>query len=223
MAKMRRKQQDDKVMEYYYRFLEYYKEHKNRVWTIITITLIAAAVVFIYFKNLGEKQETATLELSKVKPVYMSGAYDQAINGDTLGVSQGLFYIVSEYGSTESGETAKILLANCYYYLRDFDNAEKYYKDYGGNNEIYQVTSIAGVGAVKEARGDYKGAAEQFENAASFSKSIANNDEYLFYSIRNYFMANDTENLKRVVDELKAEYPKSKYVQQAGRYDFDLD
>ena len=223
MAKMKRKQQDDKVMEYYYRFLEYYQEHKNRVWTYVTILLVIAAVVFIYFKNLGEKQETATLELSKVKPVYMSGAYDQAITGDTLGMSRGLLYIVNEYGSTESGETAKILLANSYYYLRDFDNAEKYYKDYGGNNEIYKVTSIAGVGAVMEARGDYKGAAGQFEKAAGYSKSIANNDEYLFYAMRNFFMANDTESLKRVVDELKADYPKSKYIQQAGRYDFDIE
>ena len=223
MAKMKRKQQDDKILEFYYQFQEYYKEHKNRVWTIITVILIAAVVVFIYFKNVSEKQETATLELSKVKPVYMSGAYDQAISGDTLGMSRGLLYIVNEYGSSESGETAKILLANSYYYLRDYDNAEKYYKDYGGNNEIYQVTSIAGVGAVMEARGDYKGAAEQFEKAAGHSKSIANNDEYLFYAMRNYFMANDTESLKRVVDELKADYPKSKYIQQAGRYDFNLD
>ena len=215
--------QDDKIMELYYQFQEYYKAHKNRVWTIITIILIAAVVVFIYFKNVSEKQETATLELSKVKPVYMSGAYDQAIIGDTLGMSRGLLYIVNEYGSTESGETAKILLANCYYYLRDFDNAEKYYKDYGGNNEIYQVTSIAGVGAVKEARGDYKGAAELFEKAAHHSESTANNDEYLFYAMRNFFMAKDNESLKRVVDELKAEYPKSKYVQQAGRYDFDIE
>ena len=222
MAKLRR-DQEDKIMDYYYRFIEYYKENKNKVWTIVTIIVVIGAVVFLYFKNLSEKQETATLELSKVKPVYLSGAYDQAISGDTLGISQGLLYIVNEYGSTESGETAKILLANSYYYLRDFDMAEKYYKDYGGSNEIYQVTSIAGIGAVLEAKGDFKGAAEKYEEAANFSKSIANNDEYLYYAIRNYFIAKDNENLKRVVDELKKEYPKSRYIQQAARYDFDID
>jgi tetratricopeptide (TPR) repeat protein len=222
MAKLKRAQ-DDKVMEYYYKFQEYYKENKNRVWTIITIIIAAAAVVFIYFKNVSEKSETATLELSKVKPIYMNGAYDQAINGDTLGISRGLLYITNEYGSTESGETAKILLANSYYYLRNFDLAEKYYKDYGGSNEIYEVTSIAGVGAVLEAKGNYKGAAEHFEKAAGHNKSMANNDEYLFYAIRNYFMADDKESLKRVVDNLKLEYPKSKFIQQAGRYDFVLE
>lgn len=222
MAKLRR-EQEDKIMDYYYRFIEYYKENKNKVWTIVTIIVVIGAVVFLYFKNLSEKQETATLELSKVKPIYLSGAYDQAINGDTLGISQGLLYIVNEYGSTESGETAKILLANSYYYLRNYDMAEKYYSDYDGSNEIYQVTSIAGVGAVLEARGDFRGAAEEFEKAANFSKTIANNDEYLYYAIRNYFIAKDNENLKRVVDELKKEYPKSKYIQQAGRYDFSLE
>ncbi|MBL7129534.1 MAG: hypothetical protein ISS16_11200 [Ignavibacteria bacterium] len=222
MAKLRR-DQEDKIMDYYYRFIEYYKENKNKVWTIVTIIVVIGAVVFLYFKNLSEKQETATLELSKVKPVYLSGAYDQAISGDTLGISQGLLYIVNEYGSTESGETAKILLANSYYYLRDFDSAEKYYKDYGGSNEIYQVTSITGIGAVLEAKGDFKGAAGKYEEAANFSKSIANNDEYLYYAIRNYFIAKDNENLKRVVDELKKEYPKSKYIQQAARFDFDIE
>lgn len=213
--------QDDKILELYYKALQYFNENRKRVYTVLTIIVLLGAAAFIYIKGRQEKSENAMMELSMVEQVYNSGSYQQAINGDSLGMTKGLLYIVNEYGSTESGESAKILLGNSYYYLRDFGNAERYYNDYSGSDLILKAASIAGIAAVKGAQGNYIEAAKQYEEAANVSDEIAINDEYLFSAARNYSMANDKENFERVSTLLKNEYPQSTYIMQLPRYEIN--
>lgn len=213
------KSHEDKLIAFYYKSLEYYEANKNRVYIIATSVVVVIALIFFYFNYKSKNNETAGIELSKIKSIYASGLYQQAINGDSLGMSRGLQYIVDNYGSSENGETAKIMLANCYYTLRDFDKADKYYKDYSGSNDIYKAASYAGIASVFEAKNDFASAANYYMKASKQSKLVTNNDEYLFYAIKNYSLANDTENLKNTIKELKKEYPKSKYLAQINRYD----
>jgi tetratricopeptide (TPR) repeat protein len=210
---------EEKLLEKYYKSTEYYQNNKNRVYTILTVVIVLIVVAFIYFRNQNSNSEAAALELSKVKQFYSMDLYQQCIAGDSLGISKGLLFIVNNYGSSESGQTAKIMLANCYFNLRDFDNAEKYYKDYSGSNELFKTSSLAGVASVYEAKNDFANAAKYFEKASKMSKLVPNNDEYLFYAIRNYYYAKDTDNLKKAIKSLKEEYPKSKYLGQINRFD----
>ncbi|MCB0723254.1 MAG: hypothetical protein KDC73_01015 [Ignavibacteriae bacterium] len=213
--------QDDKILELYYKALEYFNENRKRVYTVLTILVVVAAGAFIYFKGRQEKSENAMIELANIEQVYNSGAYQQAINGDSLGFTKGLLYMVNEFGSTESGQSAKVLLGNCYYYLRDFGNAERYYSDYSGSDLILKAASIAGIAAVKGAQGNYVDAAKEYENAANVSEEIAINDEYLFSAARNYSLAKDKENFDRVSALLKNDYPMSTYIMQLPRYEIN--
>jgi tetratricopeptide (TPR) repeat protein len=213
------KTHDDKLLAFYYKSLEYYEANKNRVYIIATSVVVIVALIFFYFNYKSKNNETAGIELSKIKGIYASGSYQQAISGDSLGISRGLQYIVDNYGSTENGEIAKIMLANCYYSLRDFEKAEKYYKDYSGRNDIYKAASFAGIASVYEAKNDFSNAANNYIKASKQSKLVTNNDEYIFYAIKNYSLAKDNDNLKKTIQELKKEYPKSKYIAQISRYD----
>ncbi len=213
------KTHDDKLIAFYYKSLEYYEANKNKVYMIATGIVIVIALIFFYFNHKTKSNETAGIELSKINMIYTSGLYQQAIYGDSLGMSRGLQYIVDNYGSSENGELAKIMLANCYYSLRDFDNAEKYYKDYSGSNDIYKAASYAGLASIFEAKNDFSNAAENYLKASKHSKLVTNNDEYMFYAIKNYSLANDNENLRKTIKEFKKEYPKSKYLAQLNRYD----
>ena len=210
---------EDKLLSFYYKSVDYFEKNKNRVYTILTIIAVIIAVIFVFFRNQASKSESASLELSKVKQFYLSGSYQQAINGDSLGMSKGLIYIVDNYGSTESGEAAKVLLANSYYFMRDFDKAEKFYKEYSGSNEIYRATSFAGLASIYEAKNDFPNAAKLYEKASKVSKIVSNNDEYLLNAIRAYSLSKDNENTKRTIKELKTEYPKSKLIAQLTRYE----
>lgn len=214
-----KKHQDDKLTALYYQAVDYFDKNKNKVYWIITGVVVLIAVVFIYFKSQKAKELEASDNLIKIQNIYFNGSYKQAIEGDSLGMTKGLLYVVDNYGSTESGQTAKILLANSYYFLNDLDNALKYYKDFSGKNEILKAASLAGIASVYEAKGDYKEGSSYYEKAARVSSDIINNDEYLYNAIRNYFHLKDAESIKKITKQLKEEYPKSKYILQLNRYE----
>lgn len=209
---------EDALLAFFYNARDYFEKNKKVVYGVITGIVVIIAITVIYFSRKNVSIETAAIELSKVQGVYDAGNYQAAINGDSLNTYKGLLYIVNEHGSTPSGELATILLANSYYFNRDFANAEKYYKEYSGSNVILKAAALAGIAAVYEANNNHIEAAKQFEKAATYNKDIAVNDEYLYYAIRNYSQAKDNESVQRLIKVLKSDYPKSEYIQQVEKF-----
>ncbi len=197
-------------------------ENKKKLYIGAGILLVLIAGVYLYFNNKQAKNEEAELKLSSVISLYELGKYPEAINGDPAANILGLNQIVNEYGNTKSGETAKLYLGNCYYNLKDYDNALKQYDSYGGDNDIVKASCISGVGAVYEAKGDLKKAGEYFEKAAKVNKGVVINQENLFYAIRSYTNAGDKESAKRVFATLKEQYPKSKYINESKRFESEF-
>lgn len=215
-------QTEDKLMTVYYKAVDFFEKNKKHLYIALSIVvIIIAGMVFLNNKRTADN-EKAAVELSKIKDIYGSGNYQQAINGDSLGISKGLQNLVNEYGSTETGQAAKIMLANSYYNLRDFDNAEKYYKDYSGGNKLLEVASDAGEASVSEAKGNYEQAAKQFEKAANMDKSNPFVDQYLYYAAKNYYRANNYSESKKMLDKLKSEFPKSKYNLESEKFKVSL-
>jgi len=202
--------------------VNYFEKNKNQVYIIAGAIVVIVLGILFYTSKQSNNNEEAVVALGKIKPAYETGNYQAAINGDSLG-NKGLLFIVSEYGSTENGNMAKLLLANSYFSLRDFQNAEKYYNDFGGSNKLSKVAAISGLASVKEAKNDYVGAAKDFERAANYDKENPFRDEYLFYAGRNYSMGGDKAAAKKIFDELKSDFPKSKYIAQSQRYTYDVN
>ena len=211
-------QTEEKLMAVYYKAINFFEKNKKHVYTALTIAVLAVAGIILMVNKKKANNEIASIEISKIQQVYNAGNFQQAVNGDSLGTSKGLQYIVNEYGSTENGEMAKIMLANSYYSLRDFDNAEKYYKEYSGGNKILQVAAAAGLASVMEAKSNYADAAMQFVKAAEMDKENPFVDQYLFYAAKNYFRAKDFDKAKKLFDRLKEDFPKSKFNQESERY-----
>lgn len=197
-------------------------ENKKKVYIGVGVLLALVVVGFLYFSNKKAKNEEAEVKLSTVISLYEQGKYPEAINGDPAANITGLNQIVNDYGSTESGETAKLYLGNCYFNVKDYDNALKQFDDYGGDNDIVKASCISGMGAVYEAKGDLKKAGEYFEKAASVNKGVVINQENLFYAIRSFTNAGDKENAKRVFAKLKEQYPKSKYINESKRFEAEF-
>ncbi|MBN8585733.1 MAG: tetratricopeptide repeat protein [Ignavibacteria bacterium] len=197
-------------------------ENKKKVYIGVGVLLALVVVGFLYFSNKKAKNEEAEVKLSAVISLYEQGKYPEAINGDPAANITGLNQIVNDYGSTESGETAKLYLGNCYFNVKDYDNALKQFDNYGGDNDIVKASCISGMGAVYEAKGDLKKAGEYFEKAASVNKGVVINQENLFYAIRSYTNAGDKENAKRVFAKLKEQYPKSKYINESKRFEAEF-
>ena len=208
---------EDKLMAFYYKAVDFFEKNKKHVYIALTIVVIAVAGIIFLMNKRKANEEKAAVELSKIQQIYSTGKFQQAINGDSLGLSKGLISIVNEYGSTESGELAKIMLANSYFNLRDFENAEKYYKDYSGSNILLKVSAEAGKASIMEAKEQFSDAAKQFEKAANIDSENPFRDQYLFYAAKNYYRANDLEKARKLLEEIKEKYPKSKVLQESEK------
>lgn len=201
---------------------DYYNRNKNQVMIIAGAIIVIVVGIILFTSKRASQNEEAAVALGKIRPAYEAGNFQAAINGDSLG-NKGLKFIVDEYGSSENGQLAKLLLANSYYGLRDFQNAGKYFDDFGGSNKLSKVAAITGLASVKEAQNDFVGAAKEFERAANYDKENPFRDEYLFYAGRDFSLGNDKASAKRVFDQLKSDFPKSKYITQSGRYNYNID
>jgi tetratricopeptide (TPR) repeat protein len=198
------------------------EENKKKVYLGVGILIVLVVAGFLYVNNKKAKNEEAETKLSAVITLYEQGKYAESINGDPATGVTGLNQIVNDYGSTQSGETAKLYLGNCYFNLKDYDNALKQFEAYSGDNDIVKASCLSGIGAVYEAKGDLKKAGEYFEKAAKVNKSVVINQENLFYAIRAYTQAGDKESAKRVYSTLREEYPKSKYINESKRFESEF-
>ena len=150
--------------------------------------------------------------------MYDAGDYLGAIEGKKDVRLLGLKEIVSQYGSTENGEIAKIYLANSYVNLGKPEEAIKYYKDYSGDIDIYVAASLAGQAAYYAFKDEYVKAAELYLKASKVTKTDVLNADYMFQAAINYFEAGDNEQAKNLLETIKDEYKTSAAYAQVDKY-----
>lgn len=208
---------EDKLVSTYFKATEYFYQNKKYVsWGITGLVVLFIAGV-IYFNNRSANDEKATTALGEILRYYDKGEYQTAINGVPEKNVVGLKDIVDEYGGTHSGDLAKFFLANCYYSLGNYDEALKYFDDFGGSYSPLRASAVAGVASCYEAKGDNKRAAEYFERAASKSGDSQSSPEYLRNAARDYALSGKKERAIELLKKLKKEYPTSTYVRDADR------
>ncbi|HET7153003.1 MAG TPA: tetratricopeptide repeat protein, partial [Candidatus Kapabacteria bacterium] len=146
---------------------------------VAVIVVLVGGIFWINRQTAGSKE--AALELERVQSYYDAGQYQKAIAGDSVKTVRGeqvkgLRQIVDEYGSTAPGEMASLYLANCYYYLGQFDNAKEYYsKAESIGDPVFKAAGYAGEGAVLEYKKQYDEAEKYYERASNQSDNNPNN------------------------------------------------
>lgn len=213
----------DKLVETYFKAKTFFEENQRKI-LIFLGSFVVVVLLVIYLVNRSKEREIeATTLLGGVINLYDQGLYQQAIDGVPAKKIKGLKYIADEYGNTESGEAAKILLANSYFQLGKFDEALKYYEDFGGNNKLLQATAYAGAAACYEIKGDKAKAAEFYLKAAKVVESEVTTPEYLLYSARLNAEIGKKDVAKKLLDQIKKEYSTSAQARDYDRYVIEFE
>ncbi len=194
-------------------FVQYKKYVTYGVFGIIALLVI----VFIYTNNRKADQEKATVELSKITQTYQMEQFETAIKGIPEKNVMGLQKIVDNYGSTESGELAKLYLANCFYATGKIDDALKYFEDFGGSIAEMKSTALAGAASCYEDKKEYKRAAELFEKAGNKYSALPSASGNLVNAARNYGLIGEKERAKMLLKKVKTEYPQSAEARDVDR------
>ncbi len=214
----KREIKEDKLVTTYYRVYNYFYENKNRIGIYAGGLLVVIAAIYFYMNNKAENNKQAGIQLSRVMGLYDTGAYLEAIEGRQGTNIVGLKKIVSEYGSTENGETAKIFLANAYQMLGKVEEAFKYYEDYDGSNETFQATALSGEAGYYEYKKDYEKAADLYLSASRVAKENVLNPEYMLKAAVNYIDAGKKEEAKDLLETIRKDYQTSTAFREVDKY-----
>ncbi|GAB6283700.1 MAG: hypothetical protein STSR0008_24920 [Ignavibacterium sp.] len=219
----RKEIKQDSLVTFYYKAISFYEEYRRQILIGFGAIAVVALIMIYTSQNRRNNNEKASLDLFKVMNLYDAGAYLEAIEGRPTENIKGLKKIVQEFDNTENGETAKIYLANAYYFLGKTEDAFKYYKDYDGDNPLLVATSLAGQAAYYESKKDYKKSAELYNKAASVSELNVLNPQYLLFAGINYMKIGNNEKAKNLFKSIKKEYQTSPYLRDVDKYLTQLD
>lgn len=214
----RKEIKEDKLVTTYYQAIGFFNENKSKIYLYAGVIVGVVALVFFYLNYKHTNNLKASTALAKVMDLYENGAYQEAIDGRSGSNVMGLKSIVEEYGSTETGEIAKVYLANSYNMLGKTDEAFKYYDDYSGNNKLFKASALAGEASYYAAKQDYVKAASTFKEAAYTDKANPMNSEYLLKAGINYMNAGDNDAAAEIFETIKTDYKTSNAARETGKY-----
>jgi tetratricopeptide (TPR) repeat protein len=213
----------DPLLATYVQTTSWYYEHKKYVSYGFTALVLIIIGIVVFINNRHANDEKASVELGKVFGIYDAGStdinqYKVAINGQPERNIMGLKAIVENYGGSESGEIARLYLANAYRYTGRYDEAIKEYENFSGGSNFVKTSVHAGLAGAYEAKNEFDKAASEYERAAGMSKEPYTIPEYLNAAARCYGLAGDKDKAITLLKRLKKEYPTSTYAREADRY-----
>jgi len=219
----KKQMKEDKLVTTYYKAYNFFMEYQAKILIgVAAVALIIVAIVLLSNKRSSDNKNAAEL-LSKVIPLYEAGQFKEAVDGITSNRVLGLKKIVSDYGSTENGETAKIYLANSYVMLGNLDLAYEQYDSYSGSNPLFKATALAGRAGCLEVKNNLEKAANLFMDAAKVSKENPSNSEYLLKAGIDFIKLHKKEEAKSVFNTIKKDYKNTPAFYGLDRYLIQAD
>lgn len=185
--------------------------------------IIGAAVAVIVISVLANqfyitpRNEKAATEIASAQQLFVSGDYEKALNGD--GTNAGFLQVIDQYGSTPSGNIARLYAGLCYAHTENAAEAIKYLEAYDNCGDIMvSNAALAALGNCYAQVGETEKAANTLLKAAK-QASNATQSPLFYIQAGELFesLGNNAEALK-CYEAIKSEYPQSFQSQDIDKY-----
>lgn len=202
--------EEDEFLEWVLRAIQYFKERAQLfIGGAVAIVAVFAIISFLQTQK-EEARERASALLFEATIADRSGQTDQVIR-----LSQQL---VNEYSGTPAAAQGVILLANRYFALGRYPDAERLYQQYldtYGDLDALVYAARTGLAACREASGDLEGAARDYvryaeEHAASPPAALA-----LMHAARCYQQLRDNGRYRQTLERVTREHALTPVAQRA--------
>jgi tetratricopeptide (TPR) repeat protein len=181
-----------------------------------TILIASTAVILLVGGYLGYKyfvqmpaEEKAQEEIFSAEQYFRNDSLALALNGNAT--SSGFLKVIKKYGSTKTGNIARLYAGECYLHLGDYNNAVKYLKDFNANG-AKQVEAKA-EGLLGDAYSELKktdDAVSHYRKAGTlFPEDQAISSEYLFRAALLLEMNGKTKEAGELYQEVKDKFPRT--------------
>ena len=154
-------------------------KYKNAIiGGVVAVIIIVAG--FIMYKNLyaEPREEKAQAALFKGQEYFEQDAYEQALNGDSIGYV-GFLKVADEYSGTKAANLAKAYAGICYAQLGKYDEAVKMLDGFNGNDQMVAPAILGATGNCYAQLGQLDKAVSLLLQAAEEANSNAISPIYL--------------------------------------------
>ena len=141
-------------------------KYKNAIiGGVVAVIIIVAG--FIMYKNLyaEPREEKAQAALFKGQEYFEQDAFEQALNGDSIGYT-GFLKVADEYSGTKAANLAKAYAGICYAQLGKYEEAVKMLDSFNGKDQMVAPAILGAAGNCYAQLGQLDKAASTLLSAA---------------------------------------------------------
>lgn len=181
----------------------------------ILAAVIIALLTYQYY--IVPRDAEAADNIAVAEQLFVTGDYEKALNGD--GANDGFLQIIDKYGSTPSGNLARLYAGLCYAHTDKAEEAVKYLEDYDVCDDM--MVSNAALGALGNC---YAQLGQNDKAAAALLKAAKRADNNtlspLFYlqAGQVYEALGDKAKALDCYETVKSDYPQSLQSQDIDKY-----
>jgi predicted negative regulator of RcsB-dependent stress response len=208
----KRQMKEDRLVSTTFKATEYIQKNQTPfIIGTVAILIVFALVVLLRWNADRRRTESADI-LTQSEITAAMGDMDQYMAS--------LRMLSDNYGGTTAGKIATLRLANNAFDMRDFVNAETYFKrilDRYSDDKVISASAAAGIGASLEMREDFIGAGEYYLRAADYSDGELWAANYLYKAGINFAKAGERDKAAAALNRIEEKYQNSPEYNPARR------
>jgi tetratricopeptide (TPR) repeat protein len=187
----------------------------------VGVLVLAIAGYTMWNSAQHDREQEASLALSRVLPYIEAEQYDQALDGDPKKTVrgepiQGLRAIADTYARTGAGNTAAFYAGQIFLNRKQYDAAQQYFEQASDSDALLvRIGAFAGIAACYEQRSQFEDAAQLYERISHDAERTGTKDKYMLQAALCYEKAGKADDAIRLYRSLLAEFEFSEYAADA--------
>lgn len=182
-------------------------KYRNLLIGVLAMCLLIAGGSWYWIQKTQADEQKASLALSRIIPYMETGDLDKAVSG--AAGTEGLKAIASQYGSTPSGNMARLYLGAIYLSTKKTDEALAMYDSFSHSNKDLMAAAIAGSASCRSDKKQFAAAADGYEKAASTAVNEALRSTCLVRAAESRMAAGQADKAKIIYDDIIKNHPGS--------------
>lgn len=193
------------------------EKNKNILMGILIAAIVIILAVMGFKKFYSDpRAERAANEMFKAESYFENQDYEKALNGD--GNNLGFLDIISEYGSTKSGNLARYYAGISYLKQGNYNEAIEQLKKFKGNDKVLAPLALGSIGDCYMQLDDAATAVDYYMKAANKEANEFSSPIYLMRAGAAYQILGDNAKALDVYKQLKEKYPNSLEARETASY-----